>query len=91
LNSDASESATRRGRVEQPVALRQRDELEQALVELVDDEAVEGEVALEQPHERRARHQRDLGLAQRHPVVSARRALDDRPLAEPRARPDCDE
>ena len=58
--------------VEQAVALREADELPQPLVQLVDDEAVEVEVALEEPHEGGARHEGDLAVAQRRRTRAAR-------------------
>ena len=55
------------------------DELRHALVELVDQEAVEPDAVIEQPHEGRAVEQRETGVAQRHQIVPAGLVLDHRP------------
>src|SRR5664279_6343895 len=71
--------------VAEAIDLARGDELAEPLVELLDDEAVEGNAAVEQPVERLDAEAGDLALAQRLDVVAIGLALDHRALAEPAA------
>ena len=72
--------------VAQAVDLAGRDELAQALVQLLGDEAVERDAAIDQPMKGVHRDAGDHTLAQGLDVVAVALALDHRALAEPSAR-----
>ena len=67
------------------VDLARADELAEPLVQLLRDEAVEGDAALDQPVEGLDAQARHHALAQRLDVVAVGLALDHRALAEPAA------
>ena len=74
-----------RVRIVQPIDLARRDELAEALVQLLHDEAVERDAAVEQPVEGLDAESGDHALAQRLDVVAVGLALDHGSFAEPAA------
>jgi hypothetical protein len=68
-----------------PFRFQQADEEAEPLVDLVDDEAVEGDAVVQQPVEGFAPHAGDAGVAQGDHVVAARLRLQHRAFAEPAA------
>src|SRR5207244_2912699 len=69
--------------IERAAVFQRPDELADPLVELPDQKAVERDAVLEQPEEGATVHQRQPCIAQRHHIVTARLALEHRPLPEP--------
>ncbi len=74
-----------RRRIQRAAVFEQGDELAEAFVELSDQEPVEADAVFEQPHEGRAVHDGEAGVAQRHHVVAAGLILEHGALPEPGA------